>query len=85
MAAFRNVPCIVCEMTNDEAILAVMGENLCCRDHIFPTEKAKALQQADAMSHQRGRLQNVDEGGIGERSMIIVRTRNGLNYIKFMV
>ena len=43
LAGFRNMPCIVREMTDDEAILAMTDDNLRHRDHILPTEKAKAL------------------------------------------
>ena len=83
LAGFRNMPCIVREMTDDEAILAMTDDNLRHRDHILPTEKAKALQQqVDAISHQGIKLQNVAEGDIGKRSTEIVGTRNGLNYKK---
>ena len=83
LAGFRNMPCIVREMTNDEAILAMTDDNLRHRDHILPTEKAKALQQqVDAISHRGVKLQNVAEGDIGKRSTEIVGARNGLNYKK---
>ena len=83
LAGFRNMPCIVREMTDDEAILAMTDDNLRHRDHILPTEKAKALQQqVDAISHRGVKLQNVAEGDIGKRSTEIVGARNGLNYKK---
>lgn len=85
LAGFRNMPCIVREMTDDEAILAMTDDNLRHRDHILPTEKAKALQQqVDAISHRGVKLQNVAEGDIGKRSTEIVGARNGLNYKKVM-
>ncbi len=85
LAGFRNMPCIVREMTDDEAILAMTDDNLRHRDHILLTEKAKALQQqVDAISHRGVRLQNVAEGDIGKRSTEIVGARNGLNYKKVM-
>ncbi|RHR05028.1 ParB/RepB/Spo0J family partition protein [Pseudoflavonifractor sp. AF19-9AC] len=83
LAGFRNMPCIVREMTDDEAILAMTDDNLRHRDHILPTEKAKALQQqVDAISHRGVKLQNVAKGDIGKRSTEIVGARNGLNYKK---
>lgn len=83
LAGFRNMPCIVREMTDDEAILAMTDDNLRHREHILPTEKAKALQQqVDAISHQGVKLKNVAEGDIGKRSTEIVGARNGLNYKK---
>ena len=45
LAGYRNMPCIVRNMTDDEAILAMTDDNLRHREHILPTEKAKALQQ----------------------------------------
>ena len=85
LAGYRNMPCIVREMTDDEAILAMTDDNLRHREHILPTEKAKALQQqVEAISHQGTVLKGVAEGDIGKRSTEIVGTRNGMNYKKVM-
>ena len=85
LAGYRNMPCIVREMTDDEAILAMTDDNLRHREHILPSEKAKALQQqVEAISHQGTVLKGVAEGDIGKRSTEIVGTRNGMNYKKVM-
>lgn len=85
LAGYRNMPCIVREMTDDEAILAMTDDNLRHREHILPTEKAKALQQqVETISHQGTVLKGVAEGDIGKRSTEIVGTRNGMNYKKVM-
>ena len=85
LAGYRNMPCIVRNMTDDEAILAMTDDNLRHREHILPTEKAKALQQqVEAISHQGTVLKGVAEGDIGKRSTEIVGTRNCINYKKVM-
>ncbi len=45
LAGFVNMPCIVRNMTDDEAILAMTDDNLRHRERILPTEKAAALKQ----------------------------------------
>ena len=53
LAGFVNMPCIVRNMTDDEAILAMTDDNLRHRERILPTEKAAALkQQVEAIKHQ---------------------------------
>lgn len=81
LAGYRNMPCIVREMTDDEAILAMTDDNLHHREHIRPMEKARALkQQVEAIKHQGVALKNVAEGDIGKRSTEVVGARNGINY-----
>ena len=81
LAGYRNIPCIVREMTDDEAILAMTDDNLRHREHIRPMEKARALkQQVEAIKHQGVALKNVAEGDIGKRSTEVVGVRNGINY-----
>ena len=81
LAGYRNMPCIVREMTDDEAILAMTDDNLRHREHILPMEKARALkQQVEAIKHQGVALKNVAEGDLGKRSTEVVGTRNGINY-----
>ena len=56
LAGFANMPCIVRNMTDDEAILAMTDDNLRHRERILPTEKAAALkQQVEAIKHQGAR------------------------------
>ena len=44
LAGFANMPCIVRNMTDDEAILAMTDDNLRHRERILPTEKAQSLK-----------------------------------------
>ena len=47
------MPCIVRNMTDDEAILAMTDDNLRHRERILPTEKAQSLKmQVEAIKHQ---------------------------------
>ena len=80
LAGFRNMPCIVRNMTDDEAILAMTDDNLRHREHILPMEKARALkQQVEAIKHQ-GARPGEDDRDTGKRSTEIVGERNGINY-----
>ena len=81
-AGYKNMPCIVRKMTDDEAILAMTDDNLRQRSEILPSEKAIALKmQVDAISHQGARTsgQNVHGKDAGKRSVDIVGERNGMN------
>lgn len=49
---FKNIPVIVREMTDDEAVIAMVDANL-HREHILPSEKAFAYKmKLEAMKHQ---------------------------------
>ena len=45
LAGYKNMPCIVRNMTDDEAVLAMTDDNLRHRETILPSEKAAALKQ----------------------------------------
>lgn len=78
LAGFANMPCIVRNMTDDEAVLAMTDDNLRHREKILPTEKANSLKmQVDAIKHQGGPGLGEDAG---KRSTEIVGERNGMNY-----
>jgi hypothetical protein len=81
MAGFLDMPCIVREMTDDEAILAMTDDNLRQRSVILPSEKAVSLKmQVEAIKHQGARdASGKDEGDVGKRSIQIVGERNGIN------
>ena len=80
LAGYRNMPCIVRNMTDDEAILAMTDDNLRHRERILPTEKAAALkQQVEAIKHQ-GARPGEDDRDAGKRSTQIVGDCNGMNY-----
>ena len=78
LAGYANMPCIVRNMTDDEAILAMTDDNLRQRAEILPSEKAVSLKmQVDAIKHQGGPGLGDDAG---KRSTEIVGARNGINY-----
>ena len=80
LAGFANMPCIVRNMTDDEAILAMTDDNLRHREKIVPTERGAALkQQVEAIKHQGARPGEADKDA-GKRSTQIVGDRNGMNY-----
>ena len=77
LAGLRNMPCIVREMTDDEAVLAMTDDNLRHRETILPSEKAAALkQQYEAIKHQGTRGEGED---IGKLSLDKVGERNGMS------
>ena len=80
LAGFANMPCIVRNMTDDEAILAMTDDNLRHRERILPTEKAQSLKmQVEAIKHQGPRPGEEDKDA-GKRSTQVVGDRNGMNY-----
>ena len=83
LAGYANMPCIVREMTDDEAILAMTDDNLRQRSEILPSEKAQSLKmQVEAIKHQGARDasgQNVQNNDAGKWSIEVVGERNGMN------
>ena len=80
LAGFVNMPCIIRNMTDDEAVLAMTDDNLRHREKILPTEKAQSLKmQVEAIKHQ-GARPGEDDKDAGKRSTQIVGDRNGMNY-----
>ena len=79
------MPCIVRNLTDEEAITQMVEDNLNQREEILPSERAKALKmQLEAIKHQGSRLKNVAEGDVGKRSVEIVGEAHGMNYKKVM-
>lgn len=77
LAGYRNMPCIVRNMTDDEAILAMTDDNLRQRETIFPSEKAMSLKmQYEAIKHQGARG---DSAEAGKLSLESVGQRNGMS------
>ena len=77
LAGYRNMPCIVRNMTDDEAILAMTDDNLRQRETILPSEKAMSLKmQYEAIKHQGAR---VDSTEAGKLSLESVGQRNGMS------
>jgi len=79
LAGYVDIPCIVREMTDDEAILAMTDDNLRQRSEILPSEKAVSLKmQVEAINHRGARGQNVHNSEAGKKSIEIVGERNGI-------
>ena len=77
LAGYRNMPCIVRNMTDDEAILAMTDDNLRQRETILPSEKALSLKmQYEAIKHQGARG---DSAEAGKLSLESVGQRNGMS------
>lgn len=80
LAGYVNMPCIVRNMTDDEAILAMTDDNLRQRETILPTEKALSLKmQYEAIKHQGARGDSAEAGklsleSVGQRNSISVKT-----------
>lgn len=93
LAGYRNMPCIVRNMTDDEAILAMTDDNLRQRETILPSEKAMSLKmQYEAIKHQGARGDSAEAGklsleSVGQRNGMSVKTvqryeRDGLPFEK---
>ena len=79
LAGYFEMPCIVREMTDDEAILAMTDDNLRQRSEILPSEKAASLKmQFEAIKHQGTQLKGIASGDVGKRSIEIVGERNNM-------
>ena len=72
------MPCIVRNLTDDEAITQMVEDNLNQREEILPSERAKALKmQLEAIKHQGSRTSGqIDPKDAGKRSNEIVAERN---------
>jgi ParB/RepB/Spo0J family partition protein len=74
LANFTNMPCIVRNLTDEQAITQMVEDNTNQRENILPSERANALKmQLDAIKRQGARDEN---GGNGQRSNEIVAERN---------
>ena len=73
LAGFVDMPCIVRNLTDEEAITQMVEDNTTQREAILPSERAKALKmQLDAIKRQGIR------SGDGKRSNEIVAERNNM-------
>ena len=78
LAGYADMPCIVRNLTDDEAITQMVEDNLNQREEILPSERAKALKmQLAAIKHQGSRTSGqIDPKDAGKRSNEIVAERN---------
>ena len=71
LAGFTDMPCIIRNMTDEQAITQMVEDNTNQRENILPSERAKALQmQLEAIKKQGART------GTGQRSNEVVAERN---------
>lgn len=76
LAGMFNMPCIVRNLTDEQAITQMVEDNTNQREQILPSERAKALKmQLEAIKRQgaRGPVEGVD---VGKRSNEVVAERN---------
>ena len=79
LAGYVDMPCIVRNLTDEQAITQMVEDNTNQREHILPSERAKALKmQLEAIKHQGAREASgpVDPQEAGKRSNEIVALRN---------
>ena len=84
LAGLEEMPFIVREMTDHEAVEAMKDSNK-QRDAMLPMEMARLLDlEMEDIKHQGVQLKNVAPGDIGKRSAEIVGEAHGMNYKKVM-
>ena len=80
LAGFVDMPCIVRDLTDEQAITQMVEDNTNQRENILPSERAKALKmQLEAIKHQGAREDTsgqLDPKDAGRRSNEIVAERN---------
>lgn len=65
-AGVETMPCIVRDMDDDTAIILMVDSN-CQREHILPSEKAKAYQmKLEAIKRKSGRPSKINSGQLGQ-------------------
>mgnify|MGYP002438192781 CR=1 FL=1 len=80
LAGFVEMPCIVRDLTDEQAITQMVEDNTNQRENILPSERAKALKmQLEAIKHQGAKEATsgqLDPKDAGRRSNEIVAERN---------
>ncbi|MCL2615417.1 MAG: ParB/RepB/Spo0J family partition protein [Dehalococcoidia bacterium] len=79
-AGYSSIPCIVRNMSDEEAVITMTESNFNQRSEILASERAKALKmQLDAIKRQGSRngIKNKDE--LGTRSNEIIAERNRMS------
>ena len=80
LAGFLDMPCIVRDLTDEQAITQMVEDNTNQRENILPSERAKALKmQLEAIKHQGAKEATsgqLDPKDAGRRSNEIVAERN---------
>ena len=80
LAGFVDMPCLVRDLTDEQAITQMVEDNTNQRENILPSERAKALKmQLEAIKHQGAKEATsgqLDPKDAGRRSNEIVAERN---------
>ena len=80
LAGFTDMPCIIRNLTDEQAITQMVEDNTNQRENILPSERAKALKmQLEAIKHQGAKETTsgqLDPKDTGRRSNEIVAERN---------
>lgn len=80
LAGFTDMPCIVRDLTDEQAITQMVEDNTNQRENILPSERAKALKmQLEAIKHQGAKEAasgQLDPKDAGKRSNEVVAERN---------
>ncbi|MEY8268619.1 ParB/RepB/Spo0J family partition protein [Lachnospiraceae bacterium 64-25] len=80
LAGYADMPCIIRNLTDEQAITQMVEDNTNQRENILPSERAKALKmQLDAIKHQGAKnftSGQIDPKDAGKRSNEIVAERN---------
>jgi len=80
LAGFVDMPCIVRDLTDEQAITQMVEDNTNQRENILPSERAKALKmQLEAIKHQGAKEAasgQLDPKDAGRRSNEVVAERN---------
>ena len=80
LAGFVDMPCIIRNLTDEQAITQMVEDNTNQRENILPSERAKALKmQLEAIKHQGARdftSGQLDPKDAGRRSNEVVAERN---------
>jgi len=81
LAGYADMPCIIRNLSDDEAVLKMAEDNINQRKEILPSERAKMLKmQLEAIKHQGARDASgqLDPKEAGMRSNEIVADRNSM-------
>ena len=77
LAGYADMPCIIRNLTDEQAITQMVEDNTNQRENILPSERAKALKmQLEAIKHQGTRGDGAD---LGKLSLDKVGERNGMS------
>lgn len=80
LAGYADMPCIIRNLTDEQAITQMVEDNTNQRENILPSERAKALKmQLEAIKHQGAKnftSGQIDPKDAGKRSNEIVAERN---------